>query len=356
MRTSVRGVCDLRSGIRGGTLSRKCATRIDKDPMKLGVHPHAVLLRATGGLELRPSSARMLVPTVIQLCHGAPLPCDRRCSRHRLAWTETALLGLIHRVRVAQAATHAKLQAVSLTDRPTRAPEVRSAQIPRLLFPSLVVTFVMCIVISNITATKGVVLFSALSFHAGPIRVDGLVTDGAFWLFPLSYVIGDVISEVYGFRAMRTVVAVGFVASLASALAFKVAISLPQASFYEHQEALQSVVGAVPQILAASLAGFVAGELLNSYVLVTMKARTGERGLWSRLMTSTVVGEFADTTIFCLIAASAIGINTGSDLVNYIVVGFVWKTLCEASVLPISTTFIKFAKRYEPSYFASVPA
>lgn len=321
--------------------------------MQLGVHPHAILLRTTGGLELRPSSTRMLVPTVIQLCHGATLPCGRRCSRHRLAWTETELLGLIHRVGVAQAAGHAKLQAVSRTDHTS---DVRSAQIPRLLFPSLVVTFVMCIVISNITATKGVVLFPALSFHAGPIRVDGLVTDGAFWLFPLSYVIGDVISEVYGFRAMRKVVAVGFVASLASALAFKVAISLPQASFYENQEALHAVVGAVPQILAASLAGFVAGELLNSYVLVTMKARSGERGLWSRLMTSTVVGELADTTIFCLIAASAIGISTGSDLINYIVVGFVWKTLCEASVLPISTTFIKFAKRYEPTYFASVPA
>ena len=112
----------------------------------------------------------------------------------------------------------------------------------------------------------------------------------------------------------------------------------------------------MPQILAASLAGFVAGELLNSYVLVKMKARSGEHGLWSRLMASTVVGELADTTIFCLIAASAIGISTGSDLINYIVVGFVWKTLCEASVLPISTTFIKFAKRYEPTYFASVPA
>lgn len=228
----------------------------------------------------------------------------------------------------------------------------RHAQTPRLLFPTLVVAFVVCIVISNIAATKGVVLFPGLDFEAGPLDVSGLVTDGAFWLFPLSYVIGDVISEVYGFRAMRKVVAIGFVASLASALAFQIAIELPGAGFYENQQAFDSVVGAVPQILTASLAGFVVGELLNSFVLVRMKARTGERRLWSRLMASTVVGELADTTIFCLIAASAIGISTGSDLLNFVVVGFVWKTLCEAAVLPISTAVIGFAKRSEPSYFA----
>lgn len=244
--------------------------------------------------------------------------------------------------------------SVAFSTVPTRSPEpVRSAETPRLLFSILVVAFVVCIVISNIAATKGVVLFPGLDFSAGPLDVQGLVTDGAFWLFPLSYIIGDVISEVYGFRAMRKVVAIGFVAALASAIAFKIVTALPQADFYEGQAAFESVVDAVPQILAASLAGFVVGELLNSFVLVKMKARTGERRLWSRLITSTVVGELADTTIFCLIAASAIGISTGSDLLNYIVVGFVWKTLCEALVLPITTVVIRLAKQYEPSYFAA---
>jgi len=235
-----------------------------------------------------------------------------------------------------------------------RAP--RRAETPRLLFTSLVVAFVTAIVISNIAATKGVILFPDLSFDLGPLEVNGLVTDGAFWLFPLSYVIGDVISEVYGFRTMRKVVAIGFLAAVAVALAFTVAVQLPQADFYENQDAFSSVVEAVPQILIASLAGFVVGELLNSFVLVSMKKRAGEKRLISRLMASTVVGELADTTIFCLIAASAIGISTGSDLLNFIVVGFVWKTLCEALVLPISTTFIRFAKRYEPSYFAGAEA
>ncbi|MEZ5081706.1 MAG: queuosine precursor transporter [Thermoleophilia bacterium] len=233
---------------------------------------------------------------------------------------------------------------------------VRTAATPSMRFPVLVVMFVIAITISNIAATKGVVLFPGLSIDAGPLSVRGLVTDGAFWLFPLSYVIGDVISEVYGFRVMRRVVVIGFLSVLAVAIAFKIAVALPAADFYDGQAAFEAVVDAVPRILAASLAGFVVGELLNSWVLVQMKQRTGERGLVARLMASTVVGELADTTIFCVIAASAIGISTGSDLLNFVVVGFVWKTLCEAAVLPISTAVIAWVKRREPSYFGDASA
>jgi len=229
---------------------------------------------------------------------------------------------------------------------------VRFAAVPTSYFTALVSVFVVGVIVSNITATKGVVLFPELAFSLGPIRVHGLVTDGAFWLFPLSYVIGDVISEVYGFRAMRKVVLLGFVIMTAVAAAFWITIHLPAAGFYENQAALEAVVGVVPQILLASMAGFVAGELLNSYVLVWMKKRTGERTLWARLLGSTVAGELADTTLFCLIAASAIGISTGSDLINYIVVGFVWKTLVEAVMMPVTYVVIAFIKKREPSYWA----
>lgn len=229
---------------------------------------------------------------------------------------------------------------------------VRFAAVPTSYFTALVCVFVVGVIVSNITATKGVVLFPGLAFSLGPIRVHGLVTDGAFWLFPLSYVIGDVISEVYGFRAMRKVVLLGFLIMAAVAAAFWITIHLPAAGFYQNQAALESVVGVVPQILLASMAGFVAGELLNSYVLVWMKKRTGEKTLWARLLGSTVAGELADTTLFCLIAASAIGISTGSDLVNYIVVGFVWKTLVEAVMMPVTYAVIGFIKKQEPSYWA----
>ncbi len=151
---------------------------------------------------------------------------------------------------------------------------------------------------------------------------------------------------------MRRVVLLGFVIMAAVAGAFWITIQLPAAGFYENQAALEAVVGVVPQILLASMAGFVAGELLNSYVLVWMKRRTGEKTLWARLLGSTVAGELADTTIFCLIAASAIGISTGSDLVNYIVVGFVWKTLVETVMMPVTYAVIAFIKDREPTYWA----
>ena len=93
-------------------------------------------------------------------------------------------------------------------------PEPRAADVPGSLFTPFATAFVLIVVISNVSATKGVVLFDSLDFSLGPLDVHGLVTDGAFWLFPLSYVLGDVISEVYGFRAMRRVVLMGFVASL----------------------------------------------------------------------------------------------------------------------------------------------
>lgn len=235
----------------------------------------------------------------------------------------------------------------------TTAPDrVRFAATPTSYFTALVCIFVVGVVVSNIVATKGVVLFPDLHFELGALKIHGLVTDGAFWLFPLTYVVGDVISEVYGFRAMRRVILLGFVIMAVVAGAFWITIQLPAAGFYENQAALEAVVGVVPQILLASMAGFVAGELLNSYVLVLMKRRTGEKTLWARLLGSTVAGELADTTIFCLIAASAIGISTGSDLVNYIVVGFVWKTLVETVMMPVTYAVIAYIKGKEPTYWS----
>ncbi|MGI6795780.1 queuosine precursor transporter [Gordonia sihwensis] len=218
-------------------------------------------------------------------------------------------------------------------------------------YPALTALFVGIMLISNIAATKAVVLFDDwLHFDLGPFHVNGLVTDGAFFLFPLSYVIGDVISEVYGFRAMRRTIASGFAVIVLASLCFWVAIELPAADFYDGQSGFESVLGTVPRIVAAGLAGYVVGELLNSFVLVKMKERAGERHLWARLIGSTVVGEFFDTLVFCSIAATAIGISTWSDFINYVVIGFVWKTLVEVVVMPITYAVVRYLKRAEPSY------
>lgn len=201
-------------------------------------------------------------------------------------------------------------------------------------YPVLLALFTTIFVLSNIVSTKGV-------------QVGPLVTDGAFFLFPAAYVIGDVISECYGFRAARRAVWTGFLAMIIAVSTFYVAILLPAASFYEEQAAFAATLGLAPRIVVASLSGYAAGQLLNAWLLTLMKDRLGERGLWKRLLGSTVVGEFGDTLIFCLIAAPVIGISTVGDTANYVVVGFVWKTLVEVVVMPITYLVIRRIKAHE---------
>lgn len=208
----------------------------------------------------------------------------------------------------------------------------------------LVVGVCVIIILSNIGASKGV-------------QIGPLVTDGGFFLFPLAYVLGDVISEVYGPRAARRSIVFGFGAALLAVLAFWVIIALP--GFTDDyglakQEALELALGPVWQIVAASLAGFALGQGLNAWVMSAMKRRTRERHLVARIMGSTGAGEFVDTLVFCAIAATAIGISSWGQFVNYVIVGFLWKTLVEFALVPVTTRVIGVIKRHEPSYQAAL--
>ena len=201
-------------------------------------------------------------------------------------------------------------------------------------YPILVAVFCAVFIISNITAQKGVQL--------GP-----LITDGAFFLFPISYVIGDVIAEVYGFTTARRTVFIGFGITLLAVASFAVAIALPSAPFYEGQESFAAVLGTLPRILIAGLAGYLVGQISNAWVLQKMKDRFGPRNLWARLLGSTIVGEFFDTLLFCAIAAGVIGITTAGQFINYVIVGFLWKTLMEVVVMPITYQVIALVRRLE---------
>ncbi len=201
-------------------------------------------------------------------------------------------------------------------------------------YPILVTAFVAVFLLSNILATKGV-------------QIGPLITDGAFFLFPLAYILGDVLAECYGFRATRRAIWTGFGVTLLAVAAFYVAIWLPPADFYEGQEQFAYVLGLVPQIVVASLAGYLVGQLLNSWVLVAIKRRTGEKSLWARLIGSTVVGQFVDTLIFCSIAAPVIGITTAGEFLNYVIVGFLWKTVMEIILLPATYAAIGWVKKRE---------
>lgn len=218
-----------------------------------------------------------------------------------------------------------------------RQPKAAFATTGRGIYPVLVTLFCCLLLLSNISATKGIAF--------GPV-----LTDGGVFLFPLTYVLGDVLAEVYGLRATRRAILLGFGISLLASLTFYLVTISPPAPGYENQGAFEAVLGVVPQILLASMCGYLIGEFLNSYVLVRIKQRTRERHLWARLVSSTVVGEFGDTLVFCLIAGPAIGITGVAALTNYTLLGFAYKTGVEIILLPVTYRIIAAIKKREPSY------
>jgi uncharacterized integral membrane protein (TIGR00697 family) len=211
----------------------------------------------------------------------------------------------------------------------------------RSLYPVIVGVFVGLLLISNIGAVKLI--------EFGPI-----ITDGGVFLFPLVYIAGDILSEVYGFKAARKAIFIGFAMSILAALTFWLVQISPPAEAWGNQEAFESVLGFVPRIVLASVAGFLVGQLLNAWVLVKIKERTQEKALWLRLLGSTAVGEFADTIVFCTIAFY--GVITGEEFLIYVAFGFAYKTLVEIVLLPVSYAVIGWVKRHEPTYADAVPA
>jgi queuosine precursor transporter len=222
---------------------------------------------------------------------------------------------------------------------PTAPPDqhVAFARVGSAYYPVLVAVFTALVIISNVTATKGVAF--------GPI-----ITDGGFIVFPLTYVIGDVLSEVYGFRAARRAIFTGFAMNILAALAFWVTVYLPAADFYQNQEHFENIVGAYTQLIIAGLAGFIVGQTLNAWTVVAIKQRTKEKHLWARLVGSTFIGQLGDTLVFCAIAAHAIGITTFRDFAIYTAQGWFYKTAVEVVMLPITYRVIATIKRREPTY------
>ena len=208
-------------------------------------------------------------------------------------------------------------------------------------YPTLVAVFTGLVLISNVAATKGVML--------GP-----LPTDGGFIVFPLTYIIGDVLSEVYGFKAASRAVVIGFAMQALAVLVLWTGVHLPAAADYANQDAFATMVESISGLAAAGLAGFLAGQLVNAALVVQIKQRTKERHLWARLLGSTVVGQFADTLVFCAIAAPIIGFGNMSSFIAYAAVGWLYKTAVEALVLPVTYRVIAAIKRREPTYQLAV--
>ncbi len=205
-------------------------------------------------------------------------------------------------------------------------------------YPVVIAVFCGLLLISNIGATKLI--------EFGPV-----ITDGGAFLFPLVYITGDILSEVYGFKAARKAILVGFALAILAALTFWIVQISPAATSWPNQEAFESVLGFLPRIVLASIFGYLVGQLLNAYVLVRIKERTNEGSLWLRLLGSTAVGEAADTVVFCTIAFY--GVITGGEFLIYVIFGYVYKVLVEVVMLPVTYRVIAVIKKSEPSYGAA---
>jgi hypothetical protein len=211
--------------------------------------------------------------------------------------------------------------------------------------------FVGMLLISNVGATKLIAFGPQLQF-AG-VQILPIITDGGAILFPLTYILGDILAEVYGLRRANRAIITGFVLAAVMSVTFLIVDAAPPAADWPNQDAWHAVLGFVPRIVVASLLGYLAGQLLNALVLVRIKQRWGEQRLWVRLIGSTLVGEFADTLTFCMIAFGPLGNVLGGEsipwpaLINYTAVGWLYKVSVEVVFLPLTYRVIALVKRRE---------
>jgi hypothetical protein len=198
------------------------------------------------------------------------------------------------------------------------------------LFVAVAAVFVTALVVANIIAVK-------------LVEISGQVFPAGLVIFPLSYLLGDVLTEVYGFRAARAVILLGFACNLLAVVAIQIAIALPAAGFFEDQDAYERVLGTTWRIFLASLAAYLVGELANALVLARMKVATRGRFLWSRTIGSTIVGEGLDSAIFVTIAFA----GTGAGLLNAIVTTWAIKVGYETLATPLTYAIVNGLKRRE---------
>lgn len=214
-------------------------------------------------------------------------------------------------------------------------------------FDILLAAMITVVILSGIGAAKGV------SFGTVPGTGFEIITDGGFFLFPLAYVLGDIVTELYGPRAARRAIITSFSVSILASLSYFVIIALPpfpDEYGLAKQEALELALGPVWIVVLAGLAGFLAGMSLNSLIVGRMKRRTGESGLIGRLFTASGLGELVDTIIFCTIASAAIGITTIEQWAQYTILGFLYKVLVQYAMIPVTSAVIRWLKRTDPTY------
>ena len=198
----------------------------------------------------------------------------------------------------------------------------------------LTTAFVVILLVSNLVAQK-------------IVRIGPFSTSGAIILFPITYIFGDIFTEVYGYTASRRAIWFGF---FSTALMYGIGafvIALPADPAFHNQQAFVTVFGILPRILVASLIAFWAGEFANSYTMARLKILTRGRWLWTRTVGSTVVGQAVDTTL--VIVLTFAGTYPVAKLLNFIATGYLLKVAYEVLATPLTYLIVNFLKRAEHS-------
>jgi queuosine precursor transporter len=190
-----------------------------------------------------------------------------------------------------------------------------------------------------------VLLCSNLIGAAKVAQVGGITFASGVLFFPVSYVFGDVLTEVYGYARARKVVWAGFGALAFASFMSAVVLAFPPAPGWPHQAAYEAVFGGTPRIVLASLVAYFCGEFCNSYVLAKMKIRSGGRLLWLRTIGSTIVGEAVDSAVFYPVAF--LGVWSNELVVRVMLTNYAVKVLWEVVMTPVTYRVVNFLKRAE---------
>lgn len=199
----------------------------------------------------------------------------------------------------------------------------------------LTLLFVVALVVSNIITSKQVLL---------PFNIT---MTGAVFIFPITYILSDLVSEVYGYRWSRLTCYFGFAANLFAALVFSAVIQSPAPSYWQNQEAFQTVLGSTPRVLVASLLAFVIGDFVNDQIFAKMKRKYPDsiKGFGARAIFSSLMGELVDSLVFLPLAFW--GLMPVQTLVIMTLSQVVIKTGYELVILPFTTIAVKLVSRYE---------
>lgn len=210
--------------------------------------------------------------------------------------------------------------------------QINQANENRNLLPCISGLFVGVLLLSNILSSK-------------MISIWGFSFDGGTLLFPLSYIFGDVLTEVYGYKASRRVIWTGFVMLIIMSGNIYMISSLPSHEEWIYQKDFDNILLQMPRLAIASLVAYFAGEYTNSVVLSNMKVLTKGKHLWMRTIGSTLVGEGLDSILFVLIAFT--GLYSTGVLFNIMLSNYLFKTLIEVFFTPITYKIISFVKQKE---------